>query len=98
VYTVPPMRRRGVYRALFDYVQRMARGALAAALVHCASAPNPRIHVHRSASAGVCGIRLYAESHNSRAHATYRRCGMSETDYRIFEIDYVISRTQDGPA
>ena len=34
----------------------------------------------------------YAESHNARAHATYRKCGMAETDYRIFEIDYVIAR------
>jgi hypothetical protein len=39
---------------------------------------------------------LYAESHNSRAHATYKKCGMAETDYRIFEIDYVISRDQGG--
>jgi hypothetical protein len=49
-----------------------------------------------AASTGVCGIRLYAESHNSRAHATYKNCGMTETDYRIFEIDYVISRAQGG--
>jgi hypothetical protein len=57
----------------------------------------PLPHLHPSASPSVCGIRLYAESHNGRAHATYTKCGMTETDYRIFEIDYVISRAQ-GPA
>jgi len=35
---------------------------------------------------GVCGMRLYVESHNDAAQATYRRCGMSETVYRMFEI------------
>jgi GNAT superfamily N-acetyltransferase len=29
-------------------------------------------------SAGVCGLRLYVEAHNQRAHAAYLRCGMSE--------------------
>jgi GNAT superfamily N-acetyltransferase len=35
---------------------------------------------------GVCGLRLYVESHNEAAQAAYRRCGMSETVYRMFEI------------
>ena len=34
---------------------------------------------------GVCGLRLYVEAHNEAAQATYRRCGMSETVYRMFE-------------
>ena len=34
---------------------------------------------------GVCGLRLYVEAHNETAQATYRRCGMSETVYRMFE-------------
>ncbi len=95
------MRQRGVYKALFNRVQEMAQGALAAEQLYSVSVSHPRFHVRYSASPGVCGIRLYAESHNSRAHATYKKCGMAETDYRIFEIDYVLSRSQggmDGPA
>ena len=34
---------------------------------------------------GVCGLRLYVEAHNEAAQAAYRRCGMSETVYRMFE-------------
>ncbi|MFN0105815.1 MAG: N-acetyltransferase family protein [Bryobacteraceae bacterium] len=40
----------------------------------------------------VCGLRLYVEAHNEPAQATYRRCGMRETVYRMFEVDYVIAR------
>ena len=39
---------------------------------------------------GVCGLRLYVEAHNDRAQETYRRCGMRETAYRMFEVDYVL--------
>jgi len=62
VYTVPEMRGRGVFKALYAAVEEMAeqRG-------------------------GVCGLRLYVEAHNEAAQATYRRCGMSETVYRMFE-------------
>jgi ribosomal protein S18 acetylase RimI-like enzyme len=38
----------------------------------------------------VCGLRLYVESHNGRAQETYRRCGMRETGYRMFEVDHVL--------
>jgi GNAT superfamily N-acetyltransferase len=40
----------------------------------------------------VCGLRLYVESHNHHAQATYLRCGMRETAYRMFEVDNVIPR------
>jgi len=40
----------------------------------------------------VCGLRLYVEAHNQGAHATYRRCGMRETAYRMLEVDHVIDR------
>ncbi len=33
----------------------------------------------------VCGYRLYVERDNSAAQQSYRRLGMRETDYRIFE-------------
>jgi len=39
---------------------------------------------------GVCGLRLYVETHNGRAQETYRRCGMRETAYRMFEVDKVL--------
>lgn len=40
----------------------------------------------------VCGLRLYVEAHNRSAQETYRRCGMQETVYRMFEVDHIIAR------
>jgi ribosomal protein S18 acetylase RimI-like enzyme len=40
----------------------------------------------------VCGLRLYVDVDNERAQETYRRCGMRETAYRLFEVDKVIAR------
>jgi ribosomal protein S18 acetylase RimI-like enzyme len=40
----------------------------------------------------VCGLRLYVEGKNERAQTTYRRCGMHETAYRMFEVDNVLPR------
>jgi GNAT superfamily N-acetyltransferase len=34
---------------------------------------------------GVCGLRLYVERENRTAQATYRRMGMHETHYRLYE-------------
>ncbi|MCC5870650.1 MAG: GNAT family N-acetyltransferase [Gammaproteobacteria bacterium] len=36
----------------------------------------------------VCGLRLYVESDNTRAQATYERQGMQMTGYRVMEIDF----------
>ena len=33
----------------------------------------------------VCGLRLYMETENHRAREVYRRIGMSETRYQVFE-------------
>lgn len=44
------------------------------------------------AQGSVCGLRLYVEAHNHSAQETYRRCGMQETVYRMFEVDHVIAR------
>ena len=33
----------------------------------------------------VCGLRLYVERENHAAQATYRRMGMTETHYRLYE-------------
>ena len=41
---------------------------------------------------GVCGLRLYVESENQRAQATYSRVGMRRASYDFFEVDYVIQR------
>jgi len=40
------------------------------------------------ANGGVCGLRLYVETHNERAQSAYERCGMKEAVYRMFEVDY----------
>ncbi len=36
----------------------------------------------------VCGLRLYVEKDNVRAQQTYANLGMTETDYRLFEVCY----------
>ena len=51
-----------------------------------------RVEALAKEKGGVCGLRLYVEAHNGRAQATYLRCGMRETAYRMFETDTVISR------
>jgi ribosomal protein S18 acetylase RimI-like enzyme len=40
----------------------------------------------------VSGLRLYVDGHNWQAQATYHRCGMHETAYRMFEVDNVLLR------
>lgn len=36
----------------------------------------------------VCGIRLYVDAENNVAHQAYRRVGMAETHYVLFEEDW----------
>lgn len=43
-------------------------------------------------TAGVCGLRLYVETGNEAAQETYRRLGMKQAPYRMFEIDFVLAR------
>ena len=38
-----------------------------------------------ASSIPVCGFRLYAESQNTNAQATYKDCGMKVCDYVMFE-------------
>jgi GNAT superfamily N-acetyltransferase len=38
-----------------------------------------------AASSGVCGFRLYVERDNAPAQLVYRRLGMQETHYRLYE-------------
>jgi len=67
VYIVEPFRGRGIFRALFEQVNALARGR-----------------------ADVCGLRLYVEAGNARAKQVYSRLGMHETEYDIFETDFVL--------
>ena len=38
-----------------------------------------------ASSVPVCGFRIYAETENSKAQATYKDCGMKLCDYVMFE-------------
>jgi len=39
-------------------------------------------------SPNVCGIRLYVEKDNVNAQNTYTALGMSETDYKLYEVEF----------
>jgi GNAT superfamily N-acetyltransferase len=49
-------------------------------------------HVHTLAKsrADVCGLRLYMDAHNGPARQTYERLGLQQTNYQVFEIDFVL--------
>lgn len=36
----------------------------------------------------VCGVRLYVEHENAVARRTYESLGMTETGYRLYEVDF----------
>lgn len=40
------------------------------------------------ADAGVCGLRLYVERENGRAQEVYRRLGMKDAQYAVYEVDW----------
>ncbi len=65
VYVASEFRRDGVFRALYDHVEKLARSRR-----------------------DVCGLRLYVEKNNHRAHATYERLGMRHTHYEIYETSF----------
>ena len=50
-------------------------------------------HIHTLARArkDVCGLRLYMDAHNNGARRTYERLGLKQTNYEMFEIDFVIA-------
>lgn len=39
----------------------------------------------------VCGLRLYVDDQNTGAQETYARLGMKPTQYKFFEIDFVLA-------
>ena len=67
VYVAEEFRERGVFRALYAHVYKLAR-------------------TRRE----VCGLRLYVDEHNHRAQEAYERLGMKESNYKFFEIDFVL--------
>jgi GNAT superfamily N-acetyltransferase len=61
------------------YVQKefRARGVFKALFGHAAA--------QAAAQKNVCGLRLYMERDNHRAREVYRRLGLNETHYQVFE-------------
>jgi ribosomal protein S18 acetylase RimI-like enzyme len=43
---------------------------------------------------GVCGVRLYVESENRVAQDVYRRVGLRQASYSVFETDFVLGHVQ----
>jgi GNAT superfamily N-acetyltransferase len=62
VYVLPDHRHRGVFRALYQHVEQLAR-----------SSPD------------VIGLRLYVETHNTRAQQAYQRFGFRDASYTVME-------------
>ena len=40
----------------------------------------------------VCGLRLYVEKENERAHRVYEKLGLTLTNYDMYEVDFVLKR------
>jgi ribosomal protein S18 acetylase RimI-like enzyme len=50
-------------------------------------------HVERLArDAGACGLRLYVERENAGAQAAYRRLGMTDSGYLVYEADWSVQK------
>lgn len=47
-----------------------------------------RVRTLAEKDSDACGIRLYVERENTGAMATYRKLGMSETSYRLYEEEF----------
>lgn len=62
VYVVSDARQQGVFRALYQHLESLAR-----------------------ATPTVVGLRLYVETHNSRAQDAYVRLGMQMAGYAVME-------------
>jgi len=65
VYVASDFRQQGVFRKLFQHVERLGR-----------------------ARREVCGLRLYVEKNNRRAHSAYAHLGMNHTHYEIYETAF----------
>ncbi|MBI3853278.1 MAG: GNAT family N-acetyltransferase [Verrucomicrobia bacterium] len=69
VYVKEALRSRGIFRALFAHVQKLAK-----------------------ARKDVCGLRLYMDAHNATARKTYERLGLKQTNYELFELEFVLTK------
>jgi ribosomal protein S18 acetylase RimI-like enzyme len=65
VYVRPEFRSRGVFKALYRHVERLAREGR-----------------------DVRGLRLYVERENAPAQEVYRRLGMRDAGYLVYEVDW----------
>lgn len=68
VYVVPPARRQGVFRALYEAARQ------------------------RAVEAGAVGLRLYVETENGAAQATYAGLGMQRCHYAMYETEFGAAR------
>lgn len=50
------------------------------------------VQARARASDDVCGIRLYVERDNVVSEAAHLALGMRRSDYRLFELDFVVER------
>ena len=46
----------------------------------------------------VAGLRLYMYADNERARKTYERVGMKNSNYEVFEMDFVLDRKKETKA
>ena len=46
----------------------------------------------------VAGLRLYMHADNERARKTYERLGMKNSNYEVFELDFVLDRKKETQA
>ncbi len=54
-------------------------------------------HLENLARTGpdVAGLRLYMHTDNERARKTYERLGMKNSNYEVFEMDFVLDRKKE---
>jgi len=64
VYVDNNYRRKGIFRALYNHVEKLVQEDPLA-----------------------CGIRLYVEKNNERAQHTYKKMGMEESHYLLYEVE-----------
>ncbi|MCX7735600.1 MAG: GNAT family N-acetyltransferase [Candidatus Kapabacteria bacterium] len=62
VYVIPEMRKRGIYKALYEFVKTLAKS-----------------------DSRVRGFRLYVDKDNQNAIEVYKKLGMTESNYILFE-------------
>ncbi len=49
-----------------------------------------RVQADAREDPGVCGLRLYVDDDNRSAQSVYERLGMTQTQYKLYEVDFVL--------